>query len=61
MSVSIKEYDGGRSAEISSDPDFVYLEVSGRCMAFDRAMFLHGVKKALGIAFVIEEVVGETV
>lgn len=53
--VKFKEYDGGRSVEMQSAPDFVFLEAGGHCYAFDRGLFLHGVKKLLGISLVISE------
>lgn len=52
----IREYDGGRGVDIDVTPDFVFIEAGGHCYAFDKAMFLHQVKRAFGIAFIVEEV-----
>lgn len=52
--VTFKEYDGGRSVEMQSAPDFVFLEAGGHCYAFDRGLFLHGVAKMLGISVILE-------
>lgn len=52
--VKFKEFDGGRSVEMQSAPDFVFLEAGGHCYAFDRGLFLHGVSKMLGISVILE-------
>lgn len=52
--VKLKEFDGGRSVDMQSAPDFVFLEAGGHCYAFDRAMFLHAVTKVLGISVILE-------
>jgi hypothetical protein len=48
VSVAIREFDGARDVQMSSDSYFVFLEAAGHCYAFDRALFLHGMKRALG-------------
>lgn len=53
--VKFKEYDGGRSVDMQVAPDFVFLEAGGHCYAFDRGLFLHGVKKLLSLSLVISE------
>lgn len=59
---TIKEFDGGRSMEIEADPNFVYVEMRGMVLSLDRSLFLHAMKRALGIALIVEEVsVGTTV
>lgn len=57
MEVQIREYDGVRSVTIATAPNLVFVEAGGKSYAIDRGIFLHGIKKALGLAFVVEEVV----
>ncbi|WP_406245900.1 hypothetical protein ACI7YT_12730 [Microbacterium sp. M] len=55
MGVHIREFDGARGVDVEVAGDFVVIEVASHAYAFDRSLFLHGIKKALGIAFVVED------
>lgn len=57
----IREYDGGgRGIDIEVAGGFVIVEAAGHTYAFDRALMLHQIKRAFGIAFVVDEVVVST-
>lgn len=55
MSVSLREFDGARSIEVTASEGMVYIEVGGHCYAYDKILLLHQVRKELGIAFVVQE------
>lgn len=53
--IEVKEFDGARSMSIDARDGLVYLEMGGSCFAFDRQILLHAAKRALGIAFIVED------
>lgn len=55
MSVQVREFDGGRTVEMTKTPGFVVLETGSQAFAFDEAQFLHQIKRLFGIAFVVTE------
>lgn len=52
----VREYDGGRGIDVEVAGGFVIIEAAGNTYAFDKALFLHQVKRSFGIAFVVDEV-----
>lgn len=53
----VREYDGGdRGIDISVAGNFVVVEAAGNAYAFDKAMMLHQIKRAFGIAIILEDV-----
>lgn len=52
----IREYDGNRGIDIDVAGNFVVVEAEagGGAWAFDRGLFLHQVKVALGISVILE-------
>lgn len=54
VTVQVREFDGGRSVEVTRAGDFIVLEAAGHAFAFDRAHVLHQMKKLMGISVILE-------
>lgn len=53
VEVVVREIDGGRAVEMAHVPGHVILEAGGHSYLFDEALFLHAVKRLMGISLVI--------
>lgn len=52
--MEVKEFDGARSVQINAAGDFVILDTGDHAYAFDRGILLHALKRALGIAVIMD-------
>lgn len=50
----IREFDGDRGIDIDVAGNFIVVEAAGHTYAFDRALMLHQIKRAFGIAVILE-------
>lgn len=53
-SVTIREFDAARHIEVEERDGLVFLEIDGGCYAFDRGIFMHGIRKALQLTCVLQ-------
>jgi hypothetical protein len=55
MAVTIREFDAGRKIEVEAKDGLVFIEIEGKCLAFDRGILLHGIRKVLQLKCVLQD------
>lgn len=54
MTVTVREFDGGRSMGMTKVPGFVIVETGSQALAFDEEQLLHQIKKLYKISVILE-------